>query len=75
MNYDSYIESRAFEDEYLEERRKRRERREERAEHEFDRKRDEESGKCPEAFTRDFAAGLKDQFGIGEGNDADSKQG
>lgn len=48
MNYDSYIESRAFEDEYLEERRKRRERREERAEHEFDRKRDEESGKCPE---------------------------
>jgi|LAHS01.1.fsa_nt_gb hypothetical protein len=31
--------------------------------------------KATEAFTRDFAAGLKDQFGIGEGNDADSKQG
>jgi len=40
-NYDSYIESRAFEDEYLEERRKRRERQEERAELESDRKRDE----------------------------------
>jgi hypothetical protein len=48
VNYDSYIESRAFEDEIAEERRKRRERQEERAEHEFDRWHDEESGKCPE---------------------------
>ena len=41
MNYDSYIESRAFEDEYLEERRRREELREEKEEQESDRKRDE----------------------------------
>jgi len=44
VNYDSYIESRAFEDEYLEERRKRRERQEERAELESDRRREGEPG-------------------------------
>jgi hypothetical protein len=46
VNYDSYIESRAFEDEYLEERRKRRERQEERAE-----MREEECGGCRRLMT------------------------